>query len=732
MTNPKALHQQQFIAALQDYASRMNPEEQLNLEGEGTDCLAAWFLGPKAENKKLLKSLIMEAIADQADYRKAFHPEDPKHITSKVKASSSYKKAVKTFKEEYQKLLAQLRQSVPFFSMRYQGHMLWDTTLPGTVGYFAAMLYNQNNVAAEASPVTTLLEIQVGIDLCRMLGYEIPQEGNQNAIAPWGHITCDGSVANTESLWAARNLKFYPLALKEALLHSPKLAKAQQLEVTLLNGQSQKLIELDTWTLLNLKADEVLTLPQTMQTQYGIPLETTTQVLTAYSIQNLGFDNFHRQFLQDLKHSPVGMVPATKHYSWPKAAALLGIGANNMLNIPVDLDARMEMGHLRQTLQKCLDEQRPVITVVAVMGSTEESAVDPLKDIYEMREEFRAKGLEYTIHADAAWGGYFASMLREDDEAESLNEGKTRFTPELPMSPYVAEQIASLPKADSITVDPHKSGYIPYPAGGLCYRNSAMRNLVAFTAPVIYHPGSDQPDVTVGIYGVEGSKPGAAAAAVYLSHRVIRPTKSGYGKILGDCLFTSKKLYARLVTMRDERFTITLFNRLPAEKAGESTQQIQAQLDFIRDRIVGKTNKELLHDPEAMALFQQLGADQLILPYTFNFKDREGKLNTDVKKLNALNQKIFEILSVKPGEEVNQKNLIVTSSEFDPASYGNVFMNAFRQRLGVKGSEDTAILFLISTVMDPWLTETSSGSFLEEIESALREAVYTALDQLGY
>jgi hypothetical protein len=57
--------------------------------------------------------------------------------------------------------------------MRHQAHMLWDQALPSMIGYFAAMLYNQNNVAAEASPVTTQLEIQVGNDLCKMLGYEV-------------------------------------------------------------------------------------------------------------------------------------------------------------------------------------------------------------------------------------------------------------------------------------------------------------------------------------------------------------------------------------------------------------------------------------------------------------------------------------------------------------------------------------------------------------------------------
>ena len=67
--------------------------------------------------------------------------------------------------------------SASFTSMRYQGHMLWDQAMPAAIGLFAGMLYNQNNVAAEASPVTTRLEIEVGNDLCRMLGYPVPKQG---------------------------------------------------------------------------------------------------------------------------------------------------------------------------------------------------------------------------------------------------------------------------------------------------------------------------------------------------------------------------------------------------------------------------------------------------------------------------------------------------------------------------------------------------------------------------
>ena len=46
-------------------------------------------------------------------------------------------------------------------------------------------------------------------------GYNI--EANKDNIVSWGHITCGGTVANIEAMWAARNLKFHPLAVKKAL-----------------------------------------------------------------------------------------------------------------------------------------------------------------------------------------------------------------------------------------------------------------------------------------------------------------------------------------------------------------------------------------------------------------------------------------------------------------------------------------------------------------------------------
>lgn len=708
-----------FIKALEAYLAELPEEESLSLDVPGTSSLAAWFLGPKAENQDLFQELARQAIEAHCRSRHEYFPNDPPYVTDEVQHSHEYRETVRVFQEQYIKLLERLQTSAPFYSYRHQGHMLWDITMPGALGYFAAMLYNQNNVAAEASPITTRLEMEVGDDLCRMLGFDIPSQEEQSAIQPWGHITCDGSVANLEAMWAARNLKYYPVSVAEALKNEPDLAPAHLMSVPLPNGGRAILTQLDTWALLNLKADDILQLPTRIQEEYSIDPNTITNAIDKYSIQSLGFEEFSHRFLRSVPQRPAIMAPSTMHYSWPKNAAILGIGKNNVVAIQVDKDARMDTELLRRKLDECLATKRPVIMIVVVVGSTEESAVDPLADIVKMREEYRQKGLEFVIHVDAAWGGYFAAMLRRTTEAQRK---KLPFIPELAMSDYVNQQYQAFKDADSITIDPHKAGYIPYPAGGLCYRNIGMRYLVAFTAPVVFHEGFD---ATVGVYGVEGSKPGAAAAATWLSHRVIRTDESGYGKILGQCMFNSKRLYAAMVTMPTEEddFLIAFLQRLPAERQGQSPADVKKQLEYIRDNIVPKTNEELFADEKAMELLKELGSDQIIITYAFNFKVN-GVPNKDVNLANKLNQAIYNKLSLSPErDEVLKTPMIVTSSQFDPAVYGKTFVEDFKQRLQVEGDPDTPIYFLITTTMDPWLTDTAEGNFIPTLIQVWRDTL---------
>jgi len=731
MVEPREAGNIAYLSAKQAFAQLSKSGEVPDLGGPGTRKLEAWFLGPKAENAGELEALVVEALRDHVYWRRNFHPEDASHISEQIKRSDDFLVAQDCLRDNFWQLLAALKKSVPFFSMRYQGHMNWDVTLPGIVGYFAAMLYNPNNVAFEGSTATTILEMRVANDICKMLGYKIPsqQQSGPGAPTPWGHLTCDGTVANIEALWAARNVKFYPLALKAALEKSSAIDKSRRLAalkipIKLCNGRSKPLKALKTWELLNITCDEALGLPQRLETDFKISIADLTAATNEFTVQDMGVYEFRQEFLPDVL-APVVLVSGTKHYSFPKAAALLGLGASNLIDVPVDLDARMDIEKLEGLLTGYSRRRQPVLAVISVIGTTEESAVDPLNEVLALREKFRSKGLDFIVHADGAWGGYHVCTVREDAEVgpevpQLRAARKVDQPPRAPLSAHVQKQLRALGNADSITVDPHKSGYIPYPAGALCYRNGALRNLVSFSAPVVFH-GVAEP--TVGIFGIEGSKPGAAAASVFLSHSVIRPSKSGHGYIIEQAMFSCKKLYCKLLTMAADKdpFKCVPVPRLPSER--DNMPSTVADLRRISGEILNKTNEAIGGDPAALKFLGELGPDQNILAYAFNFRLHDGTWNKDLDKANDFNSHLYTHLSIKPGRDIYDRTLIVSTTDFAQENYGAAFIDDFKQRLGVGESPGTKVTVLRSVVMDPWVTETAHGSFLEVIEAEFRKAI---------
>lgn len=719
--------------------------EFASLTGKGSRAVEAWFLGPRGENAEVLERLVVEAMRDHVYWRRNFHPMDPMHVTEAVKRSPEYLDALDRLGEGYAGLLAFLKKSVPFFSMRYQGHMNWETTLPGILGYFAAMLYNPNNVAFEGSTATTILELLVGDDLCRMLGYKVSgldSDADAGAPPPWGHITCDGTVANIEAVWSSRNLKFYPLALRGALADGGALAavRRQVLVTPAGSGHQVPLHELDSWSSINLRVDEVLGLPSAVARALGLNetegARRVTEAVSPFTLQNLGLHGFWKKFFgEDDLHAPVVLVPGTKHYSFPKAAALLGLGSDNLFDVKVDTRARLDVDDLRKRLVVCARDKRPVLTVVAVMGSTEESSVDPLAEVLDLRDELRrTEGIDFAVHADAAFGGYHASVEREDFDMPEVNfaaAGEVRAPQTARLSSYARRHYAALARADSVTVDPHKSGYIPYPAGALCYRNSRMRSLVTFAAPVVYH-GEAEP--TVGIYGVEGSKPGAAVTAVYLSHRVIRPSKSGYGLILGRALYSVKRLYARLHTIgRGSPFYAVPLAPRPDTVPADRWDALL--------RYLGRPSEP--PDEDVAGLVDEIGPDLNILTYAFNFRLPSGEPNPSLALANVYNDAIYRELSLKPFDDVGGQDMIVSTTNLDRAAYGDVFFREYATRLGTTETEGVAhVTVLRSVVMDPWVTEraeetgaTTAASgrrvdFLDTLERALMRAAATAYERM--
>lgn len=135
-------------------------------------------------------------------------------------------------------------------------------------------------------------------------------------------------------------------------------------------------------------------------------------------------------------------------------------------------------------------------------------------------------------------------------------------------------------ESDSITIDPHKLGYIPYPCGVVAFKNDRIRHLIIQEAPYItsstqnallHNPPLHVNNVdfdkltdenlpydkyTVGIeafapFILEGSKPGAAASSLWLTNKCIPLTRDGHGSIIRNSLLATKELYTWMIRWKD-------------------------------------------------------------------------------------------------------------------------------------------------------------------------------------
>ena len=84
------------------------------------------------------------------------------------------------------------------------------------------------------------------------------------------------------------------------------------------------------------------------------------------------------------------------------------------------------------------------------------------------------------------------------------------------------------------------------------------------------------------------------------------------------------------MTTKDDDLIVCPFNLLPAEKVPDPTpEKIEAQKQFIRDRITDRDNSELVQDKEAVKLLAEMGSDLMINAFACNFKV-DGKVNEDI------------------------------------------------------------------------------------------------------
>ena len=493
----------------------------------GRRALDACFLGPYGENDTLLERLVTEFLRDHVYWRRNFHPEDPPAIPTRAAQHPEYQAFEARMRHELHALSAALKRSVPFHSPRYIGHMASDLLLPGLAAQMLTLPYNPNNVSEDAAPVTVELEIRAGLQLARMFGYV---DDPARADCAFGHITSGGTLANYQALRLALALKAFPVALRTA--GAPDIALPQ-----------------DEWQAFNLAPAAALALLADWQRWLAAQTPAVRRQwqsrVEAQRIETLGLAGFFDR--HPALRPPWVLAPVTAHYSWSKGMKLLGLGRAQLALLP-ERGMRLDADALQATLERCLREHQPVLLAVAVLGTTEYGTVDPVDRVVDARDAMAARGLGFGVHVDAAWGGYLATLFRNPDGSlRSRQEVGAEFAA-FPL-PQVHAAFAALHRSDSVTVDPHKLGYLPYGAGAFVCRDHRAMALLAEQADYVFD-GEGATDYMarfrrLGQFIPEGSKSGAAAAAVYVTHRVLPLDHARFGRLPAQTIHAAEAFHTR-------------------------------------------------------------------------------------------------------------------------------------------------------------------------------------------
>ena len=186
------------------------------------------------------------------------------------------------------------------------------------------------------------------------------------------------------------------------------------------------------------------------------------------------------------------IIPDSAHFSFKKAADMLNL---RIVEAKLDDNYKIDVESLREAISD------KTVAIVAIAGTTELGLIDPIEEISKIAHENNIY-----FHVDAAFGGFSIPFLK-------------RIGYDLPVFDFSLEGVCS------ITVDPHKMGLAPIPAGGIIFRCEEYLDVMAV----------DSPYLTVKTQStIVGTRLGASSAATYAIMKYFG--KEGYSKIAKELM----------------------------------------------------------------------------------------------------------------------------------------------------------------------------------------------------
>jgi aromatic-L-amino-acid decarboxylase len=168
-------------------------------------------------------------------------------------------------------------------------------------------------------------------------------------------------------------------------------------------------------------------------------------------------------------------VSEQAHNSIEKAVITLGLGQRSLRKIPTDKDFRMDAKALARAIAEDKREGYLPFCIVATVGTTSTSSIDPIKEIVPIGEEHAM-----WLHVDAAYAGSAAVV---------------------PEFRYILD---GCERADSIVTNPHKWLFTPFDLSVLYCRHMDLLKRAFSLVPPVYLSTPEQDKVRSGSdYGIQ-------------------------------------------------------------------------------------------------------------------------------------------------------------------------------------------------------------------------------------
>jgi glutamate/tyrosine decarboxylase-like PLP-dependent enzyme len=389
--------------------------------------------------------------------------------------------------------------------------------VPSILAALGTMIQNPNNVVPEVSQATWAMEAECVQWMCEhLVGYD-PSRA-------WGNTVSGGTIGNMTALLVARDYTYHKLSRPRIGDIGSRGVIGKTPGVVLTSASSHYSLQKALWVL-------------------GIGYDNLVRVSVARDEIVIGRQRNDERFLKGIRDGEWGDLIRESIREESRGGELQSFYEGNQH--PFSLQPLNS--EIFKALYACFTFHTPLLACVFSLGTTTTGTIERIDSaaIRRLREE------DIHLHMDAAWGGFAL------------------------VSPSVKRLCPDLDRVDSIVVDGHKMGYMPYPCGCVIFRDQDSRVQIEHDAPYLRHLAPT----------LEGSRPGIGAAALWAGIHSLG--LEGYRNRIERVLAITQELSRQLVD--SGRFQVLHSVHLnavcvaPVPRRHETRASLNSLCDAVRD-----------------------------------------------------------------------------------------------------------------------------------------------------